>query len=285
MVEFILNTRERLRHAIDVATEHAANERTKAKLWYDRRACEREFEPGEKVLVLLHVQGKPLEAKFHGPYLVTQHLGPVDYVISTPDRRKTKRVCHVNLIKKYVECDPRLIEHAVTTPSDVMMDVGVVPDELVNCRPLSDSPCDLTVQQQSELNDILAEFSDGFSDVPEKTNMAVHHIQLQPNTQPVRCTPYRLDSEMTPILRQELLRPPNYSLLFCMSVDASTGSVLFQTVEGIDHPICFYSKKLDSHQRHYSTIEEKALSLVLSFRVFSVYLDPVPSKFTRTIIH
>ena len=37
-----------LRHAIDVATEHAANERTKAKLWYDRHACEREFEPGEK---------------------------------------------------------------------------------------------------------------------------------------------------------------------------------------------------------------------------------------------
>ena len=59
-----------------------------------------------------------------------------------------------------------------------------------------------------------------------------------------------------------------------MSVDASdvaTGSVLFQTVEGIDHPICFYSKKLDSHQRHYSTIEKEALSLVLSVRVFSVY--------------
>ena len=278
VVEFILNTRERLRHAIDVATEHAANERTKAKLWYDRRACEREFEPGEKVLVLLPVPGKPLEAKFHGPYSVTQRLGPVDYVISTPDRRKTKRVCHVNLIKKYVERDPRLIEHAVTTPSDVMMDVGVVPDELVNCRPLSDSPCDLTAQQQSELNDILAEFSDVFSDVPGKTNLAVHHIQLQPNTQPVRCTPYSLDSEMTRILRQELLRPPDYSLPFCTSVDASTGSVLFQTVEGIDHPICFYSKKLDSHQRHYSTIEKEALFLVLFVRVFSVYFGSIPIK-------
>ena len=67
MVEFILNTKERLRHAIDAATEHAANDRTNTKLWYDRRACEREFEPGEKVLVILPVQGKPLEAKFHGP--------------------------------------------------------------------------------------------------------------------------------------------------------------------------------------------------------------------------
>ena len=32
VVDFILNTRERLRHAIDAATEHAANEMTKAKL-------------------------------------------------------------------------------------------------------------------------------------------------------------------------------------------------------------------------------------------------------------
>ena len=59
-----------------------------------------------------------------------------------------------------------------------------------------------------------------------------------------------------------------------MSVDASDlaiGSVLFQTVEDIDHPICFYSKKLDRHQRNYSTIEKEAFALVLSVRVFRVY--------------
>jgi len=59
-----------------------------------------------------------------------------------------------------------------------------------------------------------------------------------------------------------------------MSVDASdvaTGSVLFQTVEGIDRLICLCSKKLDSHQRHYSTIEKEMLFLVLSVRVFNVY--------------
>jgi len=114
--------------------------------------------------------------------LVDQRQGPVGYVISTPDRRKTKRVCHINLLKKNVEHDPALIVYAVTTPSDVMMDVSLVPDELVNCRPPSDSPCDLIAQQRSELNDNLAEFSDVFSDVPGKTNLAVHHIQLQPNT-------------------------------------------------------------------------------------------------------
>ena len=127
VVEFILSTRERLRHAIDAATEHAANERSKAKRWYDRKACQREFEPGNKVLILLPVLGKPLQAKFHGPYLIEQRLGPVDYVVNTPDRRKTKRICHVNLLKKYIERDSRLTDKVENVPSDVMMDVCLVP--------------------------------------------------------------------------------------------------------------------------------------------------------------
>jgi len=43
VVEFILNTRERLRHALDLANTHAAQERSKAKVWYDRRARLRTF--------------------------------------------------------------------------------------------------------------------------------------------------------------------------------------------------------------------------------------------------
>ena len=64
VVEFILSTRERLRHAVDLATEHATQQRTKAKRWYDRRAVLRTFLPGDKVLVLLPIPGKPLHAKF-----------------------------------------------------------------------------------------------------------------------------------------------------------------------------------------------------------------------------
>jgi len=108
VVEFMLSTRERLRHALDAANAQATQERSKAKFWYDRRARFRTFKPGDKVLVLLPVSGKPLHAKYHCPYAVEQQLGPVDYVISTPDRRRTKRVCHVNLLKPYHVRDPQL---------------------------------------------------------------------------------------------------------------------------------------------------------------------------------
>jgi len=92
VVEFMLSTRERLRHALDAANAQAAQERRKGKVWYDRRARLRTIKPGDKVLVLLPVSGKPLHDKYHGPYAVEQQLGPADYIISTPDRRKTKRV-------------------------------------------------------------------------------------------------------------------------------------------------------------------------------------------------
>ena len=71
-----------------------------------------------------------------------------------------------------------------------------------------------------------------------------------------------------------ILRPPDYSVPFCMAVDASDiaiGATLFQVVDGLEHPICYYSKKLDCHQKRYSTIEKEALALVLAVRLFSVY--------------
>jgi len=97
VVEFILNTRERLRHALDFANTQAVEERSKAKVWYDRRARLSTFQPGDKIMVLLPLQGKPLHAKYQGPYSVEQQLGLVDYVNSTPDHRKTKQVCHVDV--------------------------------------------------------------------------------------------------------------------------------------------------------------------------------------------
>jgi len=65
--------------------------------------------------------GKPLHAKYYGSYTVEQQLGPVDYVISTPDRRKTKRVCHVNLLKPYHEREPQLDPAITTPPADVLV--------------------------------------------------------------------------------------------------------------------------------------------------------------------
>jgi RNase H-like domain found in reverse transcriptase/Reverse transcriptase (RNA-dependent DNA polymerase) len=71
-----------------------------------------------------------------------------------------------------------------------------------------------------------------------------------------------------------ILRPPDWSKSFCLAVDSSNiavGGNLFQIIDGVEHPICFFSKKLDVHQQKYSTIEKEALGLILAVRAFSVY--------------
>ena len=61
-----------------------------------------------------------------------------------------------------------------------------------------------------------------------------------------------------------------------LAVDASdigAGSVFLQEDDnGVDHPVCSYSKKFNKHQRNCSTIEKECLSLILALQHFEVYL-------------
>ena len=41
----------------------------------------------------------------------------------------------------------------------------------------------------------------------------------------------------------------------------------------IDHPVCYFSKKLNKHQRNYSTIEKECLALILALTHFEVYIS------------
>jgi hypothetical protein len=54
----------------------------------------------------------------------------------------------------------------------------------------------------------------------------------------------------------------------------SVGAVLLQKdVDGIDHPVGYFSKKLNKHQTNYSTIEKEALALLLALKHFEVYIS------------
>jgi len=127
-----------------------------------------------------------------------QHLGPVDYVISTPDRRKTKRVCHVNLLKPYHEREPLLDPLVTTPPADVLVQSPVIeemecpaPTSLPTSAPmvetlLSKADGQLTSAQTEDLTALLDEFGDDLSDVPGRTTLGAHHIELKPDTKPIR---------------------------------------------------------------------------------------------------
>lgn len=73
-----------------------------------------------------------------------------------------------------------------------------------------------------------------------------------------------------------VLASPDFSKAFKMDVDASSvgaGAVLLQEdEEGVDHPVCYFSRKFVGAQTRYSTIEQETLALLMALYYFEVYV-------------
>ena len=68
------------------------------------------------------------------------------------------------------------------------------------------------------------------------------------------------------MINKPILVSPDFTKRFKLTTDASdlgVGAALLQTIDGVDHPVSYFSKKLDKHQVNYSTIEKELLSLLL----------------------
>ena len=87
------------------------------KLRYDENAQDRNFEPGDKVLALLPIPGKPLQARYFGPYTVDKKLSDVNYIVNTPGRCKQKQLCHINMLKKYIDWNSFVISSVILVNS------------------------------------------------------------------------------------------------------------------------------------------------------------------------
>ena len=72
---------------------------------YDKYTQSTSFRPGDQVLALLPVPGKPLQTRYFGPYIVKEKVSDLNYIVSTPDRRKNTQQCHINMLKSYVNRD------------------------------------------------------------------------------------------------------------------------------------------------------------------------------------
>ena len=119
----------------------------------------------------------------------------------------TKRVCHVNLLKPYHVRDPQLDPTVSTIPADVLSqspssdDLECPAPTSVTSRTsvidtlMSKTDGQLTPARTVDLTSLLTEFDDVFSDVPGRTTLGEHRIELVPGTKPIRCTPYRLSPE------------------------------------------------------------------------------------------
>ncbi len=212
LLQYVIDFKEKLQKVRDIATKNLKDTQDSMTTRYNQESIQRSFVPGDKVLVLLPVTGKPLQAKFHGPYLVEKKIGELNYLVRTPDRRKETQLCHVNMLKSYIERDkPNTDIHFVNLtykdkpPDDDVQDVGT-PVKLNNSEILQTMDSRLSYLEdtaRTDLTNLLTEFSHLFPDVPTRTDQEHHDVDVG-NASPMKQHPYRLSPEKQVYLREEV---------------------------------------------------------------------------------
>lgn len=80
-----------------------ANSREKRKLWYDKKAVEREFKPGDQVLVLATSKSHKMSVSWTGPGKIIAKISETNYKVEVPVRREKSQIYHINLLKPFVK--------------------------------------------------------------------------------------------------------------------------------------------------------------------------------------
>ena len=103
LFQFVSDFPRKLLKTCEAATLSLKSTQSKLRQRYDKNTEERSFESGNKVLALLPIPGRPLQARYFGPYSVEKKASDLYYIIITSDRRKQKQLCHINMLKEYVD--------------------------------------------------------------------------------------------------------------------------------------------------------------------------------------
>ena len=150
----------------------------------------RTFKPGDKVLVLLPVPERPLQARYFGPYIVEKKMSDFNYVLQKPDRRTQNQLCHINMLKPYYTRkgeNVKPVQTIVTDPAesdcnfDETFDVHSGTAKLNNSeilRNIDSKLAHLTQSQQQYLMELFSEYDQLFSDVPSRTDTIIHDVDV-----------------------------------------------------------------------------------------------------------
>ena len=101
VVFYVLLMRDRLEKMREEVQSNLSAASSHQKVWYDRSARERTFQPGEEVLVLLPTTTSKLTAQWQAPYQVVGAVGKVNYRVHMQGWWKKTRIFHVNMLQKW----------------------------------------------------------------------------------------------------------------------------------------------------------------------------------------
>ena len=71
----------------------------------------------DEVLVLLPTVNHKLETRWQGPFRISRKVGAVNYEVLFPERRKKKKILHINLLRKFQHRQTDFLLFAHEAPS------------------------------------------------------------------------------------------------------------------------------------------------------------------------
>ena len=223
LLQYVSDFKNILSKAGEVARPNLKSAQSKMKLHYDENAQDRNFAPGDKVLALLQIPGRPLQASYYGSYTVDKKLSDVNYIVNTPVRRKQKQPCHINMLKKYIDRDSSVIS-SVNLINSVPYEHNQMDTEDSNF--VKSDPSSLKLQNSDilriltrncfnldsdlrlELKQLILEYEHLFPDIPSRTDNIFHDVDINDGSKPVKQHPYR----MNPVKQQYLMEEVQYLL-------------------------------------------------------------------------
>ncbi|XP_078000810.1 uncharacterized protein LOC144453400 [Glandiceps talaboti] len=223
--QYILDLRERLEDTCKLAQEELTKSKVRYKQYYDRRAKDRQFSDGDKVLVLLPTNYNKLLMKWQGPYRMVERVSNTDYRIDMDGKLK---LYHANMLKKYEErvsdesnsknekpvtvmgvmqCVAAAVieseiddeNNAIKSP-ELVDTIPIAAKETIEDVNISDG---LSVEQRREVKKILKSYSDVLTDLPGECKIGRHDIKLT-TKEPVRSKPYPLPFAMKEVVQNEV---------------------------------------------------------------------------------
>ena len=221
--QYILDLRNRLEETCQNAHTELQKASTRYKTYYDKKAKPRQFEVGDKVLLLLPTDRNKLLLQWKGPFPVISKISAMDYRI---DLNGKPKVFHANLLKKYYE---REISCLVSDPFlDIACTAVIEADDeddetssesqptmtnpsLLQPYPLQakesladvDITPELTPPQKIQIQELLQEYEDILTDIPGRTVLGQHDIKLKETELP-KGKPYPIPHALRDTVKDEV---------------------------------------------------------------------------------
>jgi hypothetical protein len=169
-ISYVLETRRRLSEMRNIVQENANKTQAKQKQIYDQRSSHRKFDIGDKVLVLLPTPGSKLESKWQGPYTITNVFeNGLTYELDRENGRKQKRTYHINLLRLWkTRCELASFASSGPVSEDLVCEHNFSSGEKKETWKDVKISSELKGEQKEQVEKLLEEFSDIFSNVPNQ---------------------------------------------------------------------------------------------------------------------